>query len=507
MSSDPALLAVHQISKSYGHVQALSDVSTAFRRGEIHAVLGENGSGKSTLIKILSGLLTPDQGRLSWQGTDIGTLTPAQARDLGIATVFQHFGLIERLSIIENCALSLHQPVTKDLRRRLEAQCEAYGFKLQPDRWVLDLDVAEKQQLEIIRNLLRTPTILLLDEPTSVLPPQSCEQLFRALRKLADENVALVFISHKLDEVRELCDTATILRRGQVVEACNPRDVSTDHIIVAMTGASAPTLKHKPASTGTGAILSVRHLNRAGAREGAYALQNIDLQVHPGEIVGIAGISGHGQRELFDAISGEWSGTDKNAVSLHGKPIGTKGPVERRERGMAFSPIDRNGHAAVTSMDLVSNIMLSGHHARHWKGWLNFRKARRDAGAVIERHNVVASGTSAVASSLSGGNLQKFLVGRELHRNPDVLVIANPTWGVDVAAAAQIHQELRNHADAGKGLLLFSEDLDELLALSDRLYVLSEGRLSDAISREDASKERLGELMLRTSAPVVEQSA
>lgn len=495
-TTHPPRLALSHIVKRYPGVTANDDVSLTVAPGEIHAVLGENGAGKSTLMKIIFGAVQPDAGIMHFNGKPVTIASPHDARNLGIAMVFQHFSLFDTLTVAENIALGLgpiHRTGNmKQLGERIRATAEHYGLPLEPERHVHTLSVGERQRVEIVRALLARPQLLILDEPTSVLTPQAVETLFVTLRQLAAEGTSILYISHKLDEIRALCHRATVMRMGRVTGLCDPREESAASLSRMMIGGEPPRESRVAAERGP-VRMAVRGLSLPRAHAFATALDAIALDVHAGEIVGIAGVSGNGQQELLAALSGEDTRAATDAVTLDGKPVGKLDARARRRAGLAFVPEERLGRGAVPGMSLAANTLLSHQAApfvRH--GMVSPRAAAGLAAAIIQRFRVKASGPAALARSLSGGNLQKFIVGREIESGPGVLIVAQPTWGVDVGAAAQIHNELLALKATGCAILVVSEELDELFAICDRLHVIAKGRLSPSIPVEAATREQIG---------------
>ncbi|MGH8444764.1 MAG: ABC transporter ATP-binding protein [Solimonas sp.] len=472
-------LVLQGISKRYPGVVANDGVSLVVQPGEIHALLGENGAGKSTLMKIVYGVTRPDEGRIEWEGRELRIESPAQARALGIGMVFQHFSLFETLSVAENIALALdvREPPAA-LAPRIREISERYGLPVDPDRLVHSMSVGERQRVEIVRCLLQQPRLLIMDEPTSVLTPQAVQQLFVTLRRLASEGVSILYISHKLDEIRALCDVATVLRGGRVGGSAVPKNESNDSLAQLMIGrelAACSLQAREP-----GAIeLELTALTLESAEPFGTSLKGVDLRVRSGQIVGIAGVSGNGQKELLAALSGESLSPDRGMVRVSGDPVGDLDPAQRRRRGFGFVPEERLGRGAVPAMALAQNALLTGAGSGLVRGGLvRMAAARRFARTIIERFRVKCRDEQASADSLSGGNLQKFIVGREIMLNPKVLVVAQPTWGVDVGAAQLIRQELIGLRDRGAAVLVISEELDELFEISDQLAVLAGGRLS-----------------------------
>ena len=502
-SGMPARLEVRGVSKRFPGVLANDRVDFAVAPGEIHALLGENGAGKSTLVKIIYGVLHPDEGSLHWNGAAVQVADPHAARALGIGMVFQHFSLFEAMTVLENVALGMDRPGNMTaLAQRVREVSQAYGLPLDPDRDVYTLSVGERQRIEIVRCLLQSPKLLIMDEPTSVLTPQEVGRLFETLRQLASEGVSILYISHKLEEIKQLCDRATILRGGRVVAACDPKAETAKSMAQMMIGAELKTVTRRAAvprdDRGTGeARLVVEGLSLASEAVHGTDLKNVSFAVRAGEIFGVAGVAGNGQNELLMALSGESLADHETVVRIDGTAAGRSDAGARRRLGLCAVPEERNGHAAVPGMSLVENAILSGHHRMELVSSLFIRAgaAARFAAAIVQAFDVRTPGTGVAAGSLSGGNLQKFVVGREILQNPKVLVVSQPTWGVDAGAAAAIHQALSDLAAEGVAVLVVSQDLDELLAITDRLAVINVGVLSSAMVTREASVEEIGLLM------------
>lgn len=491
----PPRLQLQGITKRYPSVVANDGVSLTVLPGQVHAVLGENGAGKSTLMKIIYGSVRPDAGQVLWNGRPVQVQGPQAARALGIAMVFQHFSLFDTLTVAENVWLGLDKSLALDeVARRIAAKAAEYGLDIDPQRPVHTLSVGEMQRVEIIRALLTEPQLLILDEPTSVLTPQAVEKLFVVLRRLAAQGCAILYISHKLHEIRALCDACTVLRGGKVTGTCDPRQESNASLSRLMIGAEPPQLEHHDRTPGE-PVLQVQDLTLARESPFGVDLQDIGFEVRAGEVVGIAGVSGNGQRELLYALSGEDTRPAPGTVRVGGTACGRLGPAHRRHLGLHFVPEERLGRGAVPSLGLAHNLLLTRTEAVHRTGWVRMGALQAQAADIIRRFNVKAGGPQAAARSLSGGNLQKFIVGREIDAAPKVLLIAQPTWGVDVGAAAQIRAELLRLRDAGSAILVISEELDELFELSDRLAVMAQGRLSPAVPVAETSRAQIGEWM------------
>jgi ABC-type uncharacterized transport system ATPase subunit len=490
-------LELRGVTKAFPGVLANDHVSFAVKPAAIHALLGENGAGKSTLVKMIYGVLHPDEGEIRFDGTPVQIPSPKAARAMGIGMVFQHFSLFEALSVLENIALGLDERLAPaELETRIRGVLARYGLTLDPHRTVSTLSVGERQRIEIVRALLLEPKLLIMDEPTSVLTPQEVTQLFETLRALAASGCSILYISHKLGEIKALCDAATILRGGKVVGECVPAAESSRSMAEMMIGGSLKDIRKGEGRAPGPEKFVVEGLSRAGAGDFDVALKDVRFSVRAGEILGIAGVAGNGQNELVLALSGETPGAAA-AVRLDGEPIGALGIGERRRRGLAAVPEERNGHGAVPGFSLADNAVLTarGRKGLVRRGVIAAGKARSYAEEVIRAFAVKATGPGATAGSLSGGNLQKFIMGREVLQTPEVLIVSQPTWGVDAGAAAAIHQALVDLAARGSAIVVISQDLDELLALSDSLAVINEGRLSPKRAVKDFSVEEIGLLM------------
>ncbi|MEQ9260435.1 MAG: ABC transporter ATP-binding protein [Roseovarius sp.] len=490
------LLSISGLTKAYPGVVANDDVSFEIREGEVHALLGENGAGKSTLVKMIYGLVKPDSGSMTLRGQPFTPAEPRAARAAGVAMVFQHFSLFDALDVAENVALGMETPPPlRTLASRIREVSEAYGLPLDPTRLVGELSAGERQRVEIVRCLLQDPRLLIMDEPTSVLTPQEVEILFQTLRKLTAEGVAILYISHKLEEIRALCDAATILRLGRNVGTCVPAETSAREMAEMMVGAAFEAPQRAGRAPGEVA-LDVSGLSLAARSAFGTPLRNLHFTVRRGEILGIGGVAGNGQDELLAALSGE-TRADPEAIRLAGQPIGRLGPARRRALGLLSAPEERLGHAAAPDMSLVENALLTAAEREGLlnRGFLRWGAARGFAQRIIEAFDVRTPGPDTAARALSGGNLQKFVVGREVLQRPSVLVVNQPTWGVDAAAAAAIRQALLDLAAQGTAVICISQDLDELMEISDRFGALNEGRLSEIRPAQGLTVEEIGLMM------------
>ncbi|MDP0927125.1 ABC transporter ATP-binding protein [Paracoccus onubensis] len=497
IDAGPPLLDLGGVTKAFQTVVANRDVSLTIRPGEIHAVLGENGAGKSTLMKMIYGVFPPDAGEMRWNGETIMLTSPAQARKLGIGMVFQHFSLFESLTVAENISLTVPDSMAR-LTDRIREIGQRFSLPVNPDSLVHSLSVGERQRVEIIRCLLQEPRLIIMDEPTSVLPPSGIPALFETIGELAAQGCAVLFISHKLEEIRSLCHSATVMRSGEVVATVDPRRASASELAHLMIGREIPHPKRSAPRPGQDPVLELSRLSQPSDDPFGVGLHDLDLRLYSGEIVGIAGISGNGQKELAALLSGEMllDRRRRDLVRVSGSACGDMDAGRRRRLGLAFVPEDRNGRGSVPEMTLAENALLTGHaQGMVRRGLIERSRMRAFAETCIREMGVRCTGPEAEARSLSGGNLQKFIMGREIRLKPQVLVVAQPTWGVDVGAAALIRQQLIDLRDSGVGILVISEELDELFEVSDRIHVLFRGRLSEALDRSAATVSAIGDYM------------
>src|SRR6202789_2246595 len=497
-SSAAPRLELRGVTKRFPGVLANDNVSVTVKPGEIHALLGENGAGKSTLVKMIYGILAPDAGEVLWNGQPVKIQNPRAARKLGIGMVFQHFSLFEALTVLENIALGLDSAKSKrDLEAEIRRVLDLYGLKLDPKRIVSTLSVGERQRIEIVRALLLNPSLLIMDEPTSVLTPQEAEQLFETLRKPAAGGCSILYISHKLHEIIALCDVATILRGGKCVAECDPKKETSKSMAELMIGASLKEIA-RPAGRafGEGKFLG-RGLSLPKEGDFGVALRDVSFSVRAGEILGVAGVAGNGQNEFMEALSGENPAPAADAIVLAGAPIGRLGPTERRARGLCAVPEERNGHAAVGDFTLLENGVLTARRRMGFMqgGLINSSRAFAYADRVIKTFAVKALGPRSTAGSLSGGHLQKFIMGREILQEPTALVVSQPTWGVDAGAAGAIRQAIVDLAGRGCAVVVVSQDLDGLPDFSVCLAFFTLGSLSRVMKVGEVSIEEIGLLM------------
>jgi len=490
-------LEINNITKSYGDLKANDGVSLNIKPSSIHALLGENGAGKSTLVKIIYGSLMPDSGEMKWLGKSYSPKNPFDAREQGIAMVFQHFSLFESLTVEENIVLGLDGVgLNENFTEQIVKYSKQYGLDVNPQQVVGDLSVGARQRVEIIRCLMQNPKLLIMDEPTSVLTPQEVSDLFITLRKLADDGCSILYISHKLEEVREICSEATILRNGKLIESCIPQDHSQQELAEMMIGKKLIQLARSNINTGED-IFSISNLSQKSDDMFGVDLKNISLSIMKGSIVGIAGVAGNGQDELMELLIGEIT-SPPGILSFKGDDIGNLNSHQRRQLSMFFIPEERLGHGAVPDMSLDENMLLSRPQKSQMTshGVIDWGNVATLSKKVIGDFDVQTPSSRMLAKALSGGNLQKFMVGRELIQSPELLIVAQPTWGVDAGSANNIHQALIALADQGSAILIISQDLDEILTLCEQIHVLSEGSLSSAVDMKENGLEKISQLMV-----------
>ena len=499
MTEQVPLLNLTGITKVFPGCVANDDIDLTIQPGEIHALLGENGAGKSTLVKIIYGILKADKGTIEWNGEKVSIDNPSVARQLGIAMVFQHFSLFDALTVVENIALGMEDSIDlAGLEKRILEISTNYGLPLDPKQHVYTLSVGERQRIEIIRCLLQSPRLLVMDEPTSVLTPQEVDKLFETLRRLSAEGLSILYISHKLDEIRVLCENATILRLGKRVADADPRQETARSLAAMMMGEELQSPARPPTSPNTEKTrLEIQNLSVKALDDFGVDLKNVNLHVNAGEILGIAGVAGNGQNELLNVLSGERVCLAPENIVLDGNPCGLLGPSARRALGFGCVPEERLGHGAVPDMSLAENTYLTAYFQMNLteKGMIQKSARNTFSDKIIDEYRVKCNGRQAAASSLSGGNLQKFIVGREILQNPGVLVVSQPTWGVDAGAAAAIQEALIALAESGSAVLIISQDLDELMQISNRMCAICAGSVSESIPTEQVTVEQIGLLM------------
>jgi ABC-type uncharacterized transport system ATPase subunit len=495
------------ITKRFPGVVANRDIELRVGRGEVHAIVGENGAGKSTLMKTLYGEHRPDEGQILVDGREVSFRSPSDAIAAGIGMVHQHFMLADYFTVLENVVLGSEPTRGGRLdraaaRRRITEISDRYDLGLDPDALVEDLGVGDRQRVEIAKVLYRNARILILDEPTAVLVPQEVDELFGNLAELKREGLTVIFISHKLDEVRRVADSITVIRRGTTVGSADPRTTTTKQLAEMMVGTELPTPQTRTSTVRETPVLRLSSVTVAGPA-GRAPVEDVTLTVREGEVVGIAGVEGNGQAELVDAIMG-LRPLAGGTVSLLDEDITTWSTRARREAGIGFIPEDRHRQGMLLDAPLWENRIL-GHQTRPpaAKGWfIDRRSARADTSRIMQEYDVRAPGPDTLAVALSGGNQQKLIVGREMSAGPRLLVAAHPTRGVDVGAQAVIWGLLKEARAEGLGIVLISADLDELIGLSDTLHVMLRGRLVARLDPDRVTPEDLGGYMTgaRTAA-------
>jgi simple sugar transport system ATP-binding protein len=494
------MLEMKGITKRFPGVLANYKVDFDVRSGEVHTLLGENGAGKSTLMKVLYGFYKPEEGTIKFKGESVDISSPSDAIDYGIGMIHQHFMLVPTLTVAENVALGLGsaKSLSQDLepvKDRIRELSEAYRLHVDPDTYIWQLAVGERQRVEIMKAIYRDVSLLVLDEPTAVLTPAEVDDLFITLRQMTDSGRGLVFISHKLHEVMNLSDRITVLRTGRVTGHTVPAESSREHLAKMMVGREVLLAPSRTEVEVGAERLSIQGLNVVSDRD-TPAVTDFDLSVRGGEVVGIAGVSGNGQRELAEAITGLRHVTS-GTVTIDGVDTTNLSPKEVRDTSVAYVPEERMRDGAIGAFTVAENLILLNHDAppisNH--GLLQFKAIENACSDLVSKFTVKTPTLETPTSSLSGGNIQKLIIARELSSGPRVLIASQPTRGVDIGAAEYIHSVLMEQRADGVAILLISEDLDEVMGLSDRIAVMYEGELMAVVDREDATVERLGLMM------------
>ena len=495
------IVRLDRISKHFFETLAADSVDLVLRSGEIHALLGENGAGKSTVCSILAGLYQPDSGTIRLEGRPRRFKSPSDALAAGIGMVYQHFRLVNELSVAENIVLGHPDLPNRVSRRRLVEIClqtaERFGMALDPLAVVGDLAVGQQQRVEIARLLHRGVTVLILDEPTSVLTPQESEALFQNVRSLAAAGHSIVIVTHKLNEVLAVADRVTVMRAGKVVSSRPAAEATAASLSSEMVGRDLEAVEGRPArGEAPRVVLQVEGMTVPGAPRSPAAVEDVSFSVNRGEILGVCGVSGNGQSELAEALAG-MKQLSSGSIRLHDEDISRRSVAYRCDKGMSYIPEDRMSTGIAAGLSIEDNLMLRSYRDPAYRRGpvIDYRRSSATARRLIREFDIRGVRAGVPASALSGGNIQRAILARELHRRPSLLIAASPTRGLDIGAARAVRQAMVDGRDDGLAVLLISEDLDELLSLSDRLIVMFEGRIVGSFAVADASVERLGELM------------
>lgn len=488
------------ITKKFGEFKANDNIHLDVKKGEIHALLGENGAGKSTLMNMLSGILTPTSGQIRVNGQDVSISSPNVANDLGIGMVHQHFMLVEKFSVTENIVLGKEEHrfgfMDKDTAiKQVKELSDRYGLSVDPKKLVENITVGMQQRVEILKTLYRGADILIFDEPTGVLTPQEIQELMSIMRKLVSEGKSIILITHKLDEIKQVADRCTVIRRGKSINTVNVKETSQQELADMMVGRSVSFKVDKKPAEPKEAVLKVENLTVKESR-GYDAVKNVSLEVKAGEVLGIAGVDGNGQSQLISAMTGLMK-SSSGKITLNGKDITNKKPRTITESGLGHIPEDRHKFGLVLPMTLEENIALQTYYQKPFSnhGFLNYKEIKSYAKKLIEEFDVRTPSEVHTASSLSGGNQQKAIIAREIARDPDLLIAAQPTRGLDVGAIEYIHKRLVEQRDKGRAVLLMSYELDEIINVSDRIAVMYDGRIIAVVDAKETTEQELGLLM------------
>ena len=492
------IIEFKNISKFYPGVIANDDISFSIKQQSIHAILGENGAGKSTLVKILYGHCSQDSGLIYLNSQKVETKNPFDAKKLGINMVFQHFSLFESLSVYENLILGIDENLSfRELKENTVKICAKYGFNLNLESPVSSLSVGERQTVEIVRALLNNPKILILDEPTSVLTPSEIERLFNIIKKLVKDGLTVLFISHKLEEIINLTNYVTILRSGKVVGTYETNQESPDSLGYKMLGYEVPALDKKQSINSKKPTFEIKNLSKINNDPFSVNLKDINLQIKKGEIMGIAGVAGNGQNELMDILTNESDENFQGEIIFKNINISKLSTYERRKLSISFVTEQRLGHSAVPEMTLEENVLLSLNFKSEFtkNNLINFNNISDYTKKIIKEFNVSAPSSISKAGELSGGNLQKFIIGREILSNPDLLILSQPTWGIDVGSESFIRKSLLELSEKGISILIISHDIEELIELCHQISVIYQGKLSKSLTTDNVNMTQLGKFM------------
>ncbi|MEH6940441.1 ABC transporter ATP-binding protein [Bacillus sp. JJ722] len=488
------------ITKEFPGIVANDDITLQVKKGEIHALLGENGAGKSTLMNVLFGLYQPEKGKIRVKGKEVNITNPNIANDLGIGMVHQHFMLVDPLTVTENIILGKEPTKFGTINLKKASQVvkrisEQYGLQVDPYAKIADISVGMQQRVEILKTLYRGAEILIFDEPTAVLTPQEITELISIMKKLIAEGKSIILITHKLKEIMEVCDRVTVIRKGKGIGTVDVKDTNPNHLASLMVGREVVFKTEKAPSKPKQDILKIENLTVRDSRH-VNAVNNLNLTVRAGEIVGIAGVDGNGQSELIEAITGLMH-SQSGKISLNDKDITNLKPRKVTESGIGHIPQDRHKHGLVLDYSMSENMVLQTYYQKPFSnmGVLNYKEIEKKAKELIAEFDVRTPSEKTLARALSGGNQQKAIIGREMDRDPDLLIAAQPTRGLDVGAIEFIHKRLIEHRDQGKAVLLVSFELDEIMNVSDRIAVMYEGQVVAVVDPKETTEQELGLLM------------
>lgn len=496
------ILELKNVCKFFGELKANDSITFDIRAGEVHAIVGENGAGKTTLMNVIYGLYQPDRGEVVFKGKPANFLSPKDALEAGIGMVHQHFMLVPKLTVLQNI-IAGREPTrhgmidVKRARQMVRAIAEEYHLDIDMDARVQDISVGMKQRVEIVKALYRGADVLILDEPSAVLTPQEIEQLYEIIQIFKAQHKTVIFITHKLEEVKKTADRISVLRLGKYMGTVQNADVDIVQITNMMVGRDvAPSGKNRQPTDHTGCVLSVGDL-RAKNKDGKAVLDGVSFEVRSGEILGIAGVDGNGQSELVEAISGIHP-IESGTIELEGVPIAGCTTRKIREHGLSYIPEDRHRQGLVLDYPVKYNLILGMHTKPRFDkhGWLNEKQVESNAQEQIQKYDIRPARSDAPASALSGGNQQKVVIARELEQNSRFIIAVQPTRGLDVGAIEFVHKTLMDARNQGKGVLLVSFELDEVLALSDRIGVMHNGKMVGIVDRSQATRTNLGVMML-----------
>ncbi|MBP2097825.1 ABC transporter ATP-binding protein [Enterococcus rivorum] len=500
MSQEEYVIEMRNITKQFGTFKANDQINLQVKPGEIHALLGENGAGKSTLMNILSGLLEPTSGDIFMNGEKVNISGPTVANRLGIGMVHQHFMLVDAFTVTENIILG-SEPTNAGVLNRKKAQEEIekvskqYGMEVKPNAYIRDISVGMQQRVEILKTLYRGANVLIFDEPTAVLTPQEIDELMTIMHELTNEGKSIILITHKLDEIKKVADRCTVIRRGKSIDTVTVKDVSSQQLADMMVGRSVSFKTEKKVAEPKETILAIKDLVVKESR-GLEAVKGLNLEVRAGEVVGIAGIDGNGQTELVQAIAG-LTKVESGSIELNGDVISNRKPRQITELGVGHVPEDRHKYGLVLEMSLAENIGLQTYYQQPLSknGILNYRNINQHARELIQEYDVRTTNELVPAKSLSGGNQQKAIIAREVDRDPELLIVAQPTRGLDVGAIEYIHKRLIEQRDRNRAVLLVSFELEEILNVSDRIAVIHAGKIVGIVDPKETTENELGLLM------------